>query len=309
MTAISDLIGNWAHAIAGALGTQDFIVLGTVAIVLVSLICGSVGAMVVGNRMAFFSDALAHCAFAGVGLGIVTALIMGGQRSEDLLEWLLPLIMVVFGVAVGVAIAYVREKTNLASDTVIGVFFAGAIGFGAILFGALKLLTNKSAESFLFGSINFVKELDIFFLVLLGLATFVVLWLWYNHLVFASFNPSLARSRQIPVRFYNYLFIVLLAVIVNVCIQAVGILLINAMLIVPAATAINLSRNLRQMYWWTIVLSLIAGLGGILISLNFSLHVGRVPVPLGTSGCIVMLSVLGFAVSMLVGPRFRRQTA
>jgi zinc transport system permease protein len=309
MTAISDVIGNWVHAVANGLGTQDFIVLGTIAIILVSLICGSVGAMVVGNRMAFFSDALAHCAFAGVGLGIVTALIIGGRRSEDLLEWLLPLIMVVFGVAVGVAIAYVREKTNLASDTVIGVFFAGAIGFGAILFGALKLLTNKSAESFLFGSINFVKELDIFFLVLLGLATFVVLWLWYNHLVFASFNPSLARSRQIPVRFYNYLFIVLLAVIVNVCIQAVGILLINAMLIVPAATAINLSRNLRQMYWWTIVLSLLAGLGGILISLNFSLHVGRVPVPLGTSGCIVMLSVFGFAVSMLVGPRLRRQTA
>ena len=132
----------------------------------------------------------------------------------------------------------------------------------------------------------------------------------YNQLVFASFNPSLARSRRIALRLQNYLFIVLLAVIVNVCLQAAGILLINAMLIVPAAAAVNVSRNLRQMYWWTIAISLIAGLGGMWLS-KYQLPIRGVKIPLGTSGCIVLLCVLAFVISMFVGPwlRSRRSPA
>src|SRR5438874_2315748 len=76
----------------------------------------------------------------------------------------------------------------------------------------------------------------------------------YNSLVFASFNPSLARSRRVPVRWCNYLFIVLLAVIVNVCLRVVGALLINAMLVVPAAAAGNVARNMKQLFWITVVL-------------------------------------------------------
>src|SRR3954452_22195925 len=97
-----------------------------IMIVLVGAICGSVGSLVVGNRMAFFSDALAHCSFAGVSLGVLIALATTSFRNPAMLEWLLLLIMVVFGVLVGVAIAFVRERTTLGSDAVIGVFFAGA---------------------------------------------------------------------------------------------------------------------------------------------------------------------------------------
>src|SRR5947209_8748965 len=97
---------------------QTYNVRALLIIVLVSVICGAVGALVVGNRMSFFSDALAHCAFAGVGLGMLAALAAG---RPDVEPWLVPLVMVVFGVLIGVAIAYVREKTGLASDTVIGV--------------------------------------------------------------------------------------------------------------------------------------------------------------------------------------------
>jgi len=295
---------HWSIVVwlAEKLGTFEFVLLGLAAFALVSLICGSVGALIVGNRMAFFSDALAHCSLAGVALGIVVTLVVGGRDGDDSLDWILPLVMIVFGVLVGAGIAYVRERTNLASDTVIGVFFAGAIGFGAILFGVLKPLTNKSPEPFLFGSVNFVSEADIVWLLVLGLVTAVVLYRYYNQLVFASFNPSLARSRRVQLRMLNYLFIVLLAVIVNVCLKAVGILLINAMLIVPAATAANLSRNLRQMFWWTITLSLGAGIGGYWASMSLAMN-------FGTGGCIVVLSVLAFAVSMVVGPARGRRLA
>jgi zinc transport system permease protein len=315
MQPFLDAIRNLMEMIAAGLGIEYvFVVEATIAIVLVSFICGSIGALVVGNRMAFFSDALAHCSFAGVALGIIVAVLSGGNKSDDklgydTLDLLLPIVMIVSGVFFGIGIAYVRERTNMASDTVIGVFFAAAIGFGAILFPTMKLISNKNAEQFLFGSANFVSELNLVMLTLLAAITLATLMLRYNQLVFGSFNASLARSRRIPLRLHNYLFIILLAVIVNVCIQAVGILLINAMLIVPAATAVNLSRNLRQMFWWTIAVSLTAGLGGMALSLRPSFTVIGIPIKAGTGGWIVMLCVVAFAASMIIGPRLNRRRA
>jgi zinc transport system permease protein len=201
-----------------------------VIVVLVSLICGSVGSLVVGNRMAFFSDALAHCAFAGVTLGMLLALGAAGHEW-----WILPVVTVLFGVAVGVAIAFVRERTGLANDTVIGVFFAFAVGFGGMLFNSLQRRTSLNPESFLFGSPLYVQTTDFVLVVALSVLLAAVLIRHYNDFVLASFNPSLARSRGIRLRWCNYLFIVLLALIVNLCLRAVGALLINAMLVVPAA--------------------------------------------------------------------------
>ena len=111
-----------------------------------------------------------------------------------------------------------------------------------------------------------MQDVDFLYLAIL-LVLVVALLLWrYNHLLLASFNPSLARSRRISLRMNNYLFILLLALIVNFSIVTVGALLINAMLIVPAATASNISRNLRQMFWLTFGLSIAAGLAGLSLS-------------------------------------------
>src|SRR5262249_9321131 len=107
-------------------------VTGLIAVILVALICGAVGALVVGNRMAFFSDAAAHCAFAGISLGFLVALASGVEGQTEFQHWITP-VMVVFGILVGLGIDWVRQHSGLSSDTVIGVFFAGAIGFGAII--------------------------------------------------------------------------------------------------------------------------------------------------------------------------------
>jgi zinc transport system permease protein len=242
--------------------------------------------------MSFFSDALAHCAFAGVGLGMLTAMWLK-QPNPD--TWLVPLVMVAFGVAVGVAIAYVRETTGLASDTVIGVFFAFAVGFGGMLMQPLQKQRAFNVEDFMFGSPLFAKESDL--LIVFGLAVVVafVLVRRYNHFVLASFNPSLARSRNVPLRWCNYLFIVLLALIVNLCLRAVGALLINAMLVVPAATAANVSRNLRQMFVASILLSTFAGISGLWVSNSVRVPIGQGdPLQLGPAGTVVVISVLLF---------------
>ena len=130
-----DLSGEWLdHAIDlfcrhwsdDSIWAQDYAVRGLVATLIVCFICGSMGSLVVGNRMAFFSDALAHCAFAGVGLGLILCILT--DTPDQLVRQRILLIMVAFGVTIGLLIAFVREQTGLASDTVIGVFYAGAVG-------------------------------------------------------------------------------------------------------------------------------------------------------------------------------------
>lgn len=270
---------------------------GMLAVILVSLICGIVGSLVVGNRMAFFSDALAHCAFAGVGLGLLTGYVAGAAKEGHFYQWGIPLIMILFGVLVGAGIHYVRERTGLASDTVIGVFFAGAVGFGAVLLTEMNRRGYFNPENFLFGDVLTVSSDDLVVLFFLLCLTFVLLALMYNGLVFSSFNTSLARSRRVPIRLYNYLFIVMLALIVNLCLKIVGALLINALLVVPAAAAANVCRNLRQLFWVTTAVCLGVGMGGMLLSWNLQV--------VGSGGTIVVMSVLVFLVSMAVGPLIR----
>jgi zinc transport system permease protein len=284
------------------------------ALVLVGLSCGAVGSLVVGSRMAFFSDALAHCAFAGVSIGFLlfkVALVAFANPNLDFWEWVTP-VMVAFGVLVGYGIAAVRMRTGLASDTVIGVFFAGAVGLAAML---RKLMQNRQVfylEDFLFGDPLTVSSADLTTLALLAAATFLVLAWLYNWLLLTSFNNSLALSRRVPVRWCNYLFVMLLAVIVNLCLRCVGVLLINALLVVPAATAMNVSRNLRQLFRWTLGLCVVVSLAGQWLSweVEMAFSRGGMQVRLGIPGTIILLYTVLFVASMLLGPWYRsRKTA
>lgn len=267
------------------------------AIVMLSMVCGAVGSLVVGNRMAFLSDALAHCAFAGVTLGVLFSFAANLVHQQ---YWILPVAMVGFGVLVGIAIAFVRENTNLASDTIIGVFFAFAVALGITLMGALRRTGSYfSPETFLFGSILFTNVWDVVLIAGLLIVTAVTIGLTYNTATFASFNSSLARSRGIRVRFCNYIVIILLALIVNLCIKVVGALLINALLVVPAAAAANFARSSRAMFWWTVAITTISGITGLYISHWILIPIGNAdPLPLVTSGAIVLLCVAAFFISM-----------
>jgi zinc transport system permease protein len=273
---------------------------GFIAVLLVAVVCGAVGSLVVGNRMSFFSDALAHCAFAGVALGLLLGIVTGADRGPDLDAWV-TLVMVLFGAGIGLAIAFVRDASGQAADTVIGVFFAASLGLGAIFLKAGSARRFMPPEDFLFGSIVSVTAFDILVLLALAVVTAVVLAWLYNDYVMSSFNRSLALSRRARVRLGNYVFVVLLALIVNLSIKVVGVMLINALLIVPAATAVNLARNLRQLFWLSIAICVVAAGFGHFFSYSL-----RIPtpglgewVPPGESGTIVLFCVLLFFLSML----------
>jgi zinc transport system permease protein len=285
---------------ADTIFTYDFAVRGILATLAVCFICGALGSLVVGNRMAFFSDALAHCAFAGVGLGLLLSLATGAG-DEEFVRQRITLIMVCFGISFGLLIAFVRDQTNLASDTVIGVFFAGAMGFGALIMGLAQSRSLFNIENFIFGDPVSAPTSSVVLLLVLAGVTAVFLGILYNWMVLASANPSLALSRQVPVRLCRYLFIVLLALMVNLGQQIIGALLINGLLIVPAASAANLARNLRQMFWYSIAIALAVGFGGYWLSweLGVLLSDQRIRVPAG--GTIIVLSVLVFTVSAIAG--------
>ena len=303
---LDDWLIDLFNSFADTTGIPPFMAKGVLAVLLVCLVCGMVGSLVVGNRMAFFSDAMAHCAFAGVALGVLSVIFAGHGKDEDMLAAVVPLAMVVFGALVGAGIVYVREQTSLASDTVIGVFFALAIGVAAMLSRILAEVSTFSIESFIFGNLIFFPYSNLVYLLALVACTAAVLAWRYNHFVFASFNPSLARTRRIALRLNNYLFIVLLALVVNLSIQAVGALLINALLVVPAATASNLSRNLRQMFWLTVVICVGAGLFGFFLSTEVPIQIQGREVKFGPSGTIVVVCVGLFFLSMFLGGARRR---
>lgn len=284
-----------------------------VALLLVCSLCGMVGAQVVGNRMAFFSDTMAHAAFAGVALGYITLIVAGVDRRSPASDNIVLLVMVLFGAGVGVSIVSLRESTGLANDTVIGVFFALAIGFGAMLFQVLQEMRSFNPEQFLFGSLVFVFEEDLLNLILVCILTAAVVGWRYNQMVFASFHPGLARTRRVNLPLNNYLFIVVLALVVNLSIKAVGALLVNALLVVPAATAAGVARNLRQMFWLTIGYCIAAGLLGFALSSVIVLgHAGhgtqRKELKFGPSGTIVVVSVMLFFGSLLAVKLRRRVT-
>jgi zinc transport system permease protein len=285
----------------------DFNIRSLLATILVSLCCAAIGSLVVGGRMAFFSDALAHCSFAGISIGFLLFLLFGPILGYDIhsrrlfWDWV-TFIMVVFGMVAGCGIVWVRTRTGLSSDTVIGVFFAGAVGLAAALRNLLRNRVLFNLEDFLFGDPMLVSSGQLILLACLLLLTSLLLAGIYNYLLLASFNQSLALSRRVPVGWVNYLFILLLALTVNLCLRFVGALLINALLIIPAATAINLSRNMRQLFWRTIALSFVLCLLGQWLS--WEMEMGA-KIQLGLSGTIVLLSVFAFVVSLAVGPWVR----
>ena len=167
---------------------------------LVSIACGLVGPFIVGNRMAFFSDAMAHTAFAGAALGMLGLLLSINPASPEAsapFAWIITSIMVAFGIIVGLSIAFVRERTGLSADAVIGVFFALAVGFGAMLIPPLRDRVNFDSEQFLFGTALFASRMNILSLVIVVIMTVLFVVFRFNDMTLAGFNPSLARTRNV----------------------------------------------------------------------------------------------------------------
>ena len=243
------------------------------AIVLLTPLLGLLGTMAVNQQMAFFSDALGHSALTGIGLGIVLGV------SSDLLS------MIVFGVVWAVLICRIKQTGATSTDTVISVFSSTSIAAGLLILSRGGGFAKYS--TLLIGDVLAVTPADLGWL-LIALVVGAALWVqMYNSLLLTSVNESLARSRGIRTRLTECAFVVLVAVAVMLAIKWVGVMLINALLILPAAAGRNLARNSRQHALFSVLIALGSGVAGLLSAYAWDTSAGAAIV-LYAAGCYAL---------------------
>jgi zinc transport system permease protein len=231
----------------------DFMKNALLAVLLMAPLFGLVSTMVVTGRMSFFSDALGHSAFTGIAIGSICGLV--GTT------W----VAVLFAVVFALLFSFVRSRSNQAADTIIGVFSSAAVALG-IFIATLGGGSFTKYNTYLIGDILSIspKELGMLALVL---AAVLLFWVFFsNRLTLASVHPQLASSRGIPIHLTRTLFTVAIAVIVTLAISWVGLLILNSLLVLPAASARNITRNLKEYHGFSVLFALIAGVGGLTVS-------------------------------------------
>ena len=232
---------------------RDFMKNALLALLLMAPLFGLMSTMIVTGRMSFFSDALGHSAFTGIAIGAIC-----GMSAPT---WAAVLFSVVFALI----FSYVRSRSNQAADTLIGVFSSTAVALGifiATIGGGSFTKYNK----YLIGDILSVTPTEIGLLALVLLAVLVFWVLCANRLTLTAIHPQLASSRGIPVGLSQTLFTVAIAVVVTLSISSVGLLILNSLMVLPGASARNVSKNLRQYHGFSVLFALLAGIGGLTVS-------------------------------------------
>ncbi len=253
------------------------------AILLVTPLFGLLSTMVVSNRMAFFSDSLGHGAFTGIAIGVLLGAVS-------------PLVsLVLFSVAFAVFITYIKNKSTASTDTIIGVFSSTAIALGLMIMSHGGGFNKFS--SYLIGDVLSITAEDLQALLLVVLVVLGGWALLFNRLLVLSLNSAFARSRGINTFWVESLFAAILAVVVAISIQWVGILIINALLVLPAAAARNVTNNVKAYQLLSVLIALGAGLMGLLLAYYWNMAAGAT---------IVVISAGVFFITLALKSRFRR---
>jgi zinc transport system permease protein len=248
------------------------------AILLVTPCFALLGTMVVNNRMAFFTDVLGHSALTGIAIGVLL-----GFHDPTL-----PMLAV--AVVLAVAVNLLKNATKASADTVLGVFFAFIIALGIVILSRQGGFVKYTG--YLIGDILAVSPRQIAWFFLIGM---VVLLYWYtagNAMLLTSVNTSLARSRMVNTFLIETSFTILLALVVIISIRLVGILIINSLLVLPAAASRNFARNVHTYTLWAVIISIFSGIAGLIASYYWGTASGATIV-LFAAGCYGLSALLG----------------
>lgn len=253
------------------------------AVLLVTPLFGLLSTMVVSNRMAFFSDSLGHGAFTGLAVGV-------------LLGWLSPLLsLVAFSVVFALLITYIKNRSSASTDTIIGVFSSTGIALGLMLMSRGGGFNKYS--SYLIGDLLSISPEEIGSLFFVFLAVVLVWALVFNSLLVLSINASFARSRGVAAFLTEGLFASVLAVVVAVSIQWVGLLIINSLLVLPAAAARNIAQDVKSYHLLSVAVALLSGVAGLLLAYYCNMAAGA---------SIVVVAAAVFFLTLLLKPYFVR---
>lgn len=252
----------------------SFMIRALLVSILVGIMSPIIGSYVITRGLAFMGDALAHAVMPG----LIIAFLLGVSPFAGAAPT---------GVAVAILIGLLTRRTGISEDTTIGIMFAGLFAVGLVL---LSLSTNLpiNLEDLLLGQVLGVSWLDVY--LTLGLCAFVVFLLsvFHKELVFSSFDPLGARVSGLPTMLLDYLLLVLLALVVIIALQAVGIVLVMAMLVTPSATAYLLVRRLPSVMAVGATLGACSAISGLYLSYYFDIPSGAAMTLVATTAFVVV---------------------
>lgn len=252
-----------------------------IAIILITPLFGLLSTMVVSNKMSFFADSLGHGAFTGIALGIL----LGGIDPM----WGATL----FSICFAIAITIIKNKGTSSTDTIIGVFSSMSIALGLVLMSFSSSLSKFS--SYLVGDLLSISQGQIVLLIFVFIAVIALWVLIFNKLLVTSLNTSLANSRGMNTLLIEIIFTCTIAVIVTITIRWVGLLIINSLLVLPAAAARNISKNVRQYHLFSILIAIFSGIVGLIISYYLNTVTGAT---------IVLVASVIFFITLIARRKF-----
>ena len=231
-----------------------------IAILLASPIFAIIGTMIVNNKMAFFSDALGHSALTGIAIGML----LGISNAN--------ISIVIFAIVFALILNYVKNKTSYGTDTIISVFSSIAMAIGLALLGRMGEFNKYS--NYLVGDLLSISKQELVYLAI-AFVLVIIFWIFtFNKINAISVNKMLAKSKGINVTLVDKLFSVVTAIIVMISIRWIGILLINSMVILPAASSRNISKDMREYHTNAIIIALVSGVLGLIISYYLNVPTG-----------------------------------
>jgi zinc transport system permease protein len=255
---------------------------------LIAIVAGPVmallGTFITLRGMAFFSDAISHAALTGVGLGVALRL------TNDVYGTGMQIVLIVFCCLVALTMAWLFERTSLRADTVIAFSYSGAVALGVILISEMK--GYQSLEGVLFGEILFASPADVWMILGLSIVVLVFLLLNLRALLLCVVQEDLARIAGVNIRRLNYLFVLLIALVIALLLQQLGALLISGLIVIPAAASRMVSASFRQMLIMAAIFGFFAAIIGITTSAQFDLPTGPT---------IVLANVALLVAAMILG--------
>ncbi len=252
------------------------------AVLIITPLFGLLGTMIVNKKMAYFSDALGHSALTGIAVGIV----FGVQDTS--------ISMVIFAVIFALLLNKISSSNMASTDTIISVFSSCSVAIGLAILSAGGNFSKYSA--ILVGDILSITRTEIVYLLVIFVVTILFWILGFNYLNAICIHRTVAKSKQIPVKLMDNLFAVLVALIVMLSIKWVGILIINALLILPAAAARNIAGNMREYHLFSLIFSVFSGVVGLVVSYYTNVATGPM---------IVILASVIYFVTYIYGRKMK----
>jgi len=262
----------------------SFVINALLCALLIGPLLGGVGTMVVAKRMAFFSQSIGNAAMTGVAIGVM----LGESYTEPYIS------MFGFCILFALLLNYTKGRTQLSSDTLIGVFLSVSLAVGAslLLFVSAKVNTHI-LEAVLFGSVLTVSNTDMNVLLVVTCVVLAFGIPLFNNMLLASLNPSLARARKVRVELMEYIFVLMITLLTVACLKIVGAVLVEALLLIPAAAARNVITSLRGFVILSMIISTVSCIAGVLIPMQFDL-------PLPSGGAIIMVAASFFILTTII---------